>query len=82
MYLSIYSTFILTFVAKLTLCNDSPVIGILTQEMYWWSNLQRFAPLKQSYIAASYVKSIESSGGRVIPVYTNRSTEYYLYVST
>lgn len=81
MYLSIYSTFILTIVAKLSLCNDGPVIGVLTQEMYS-SSLQRIAPLKKSYIAASYVKSIESAGGRVIPVFTNKSIDYYLYVTT
>lgn len=35
-----------------------------------------------SYIAASYVKAIESSGARVVPVFMNRSYDYYEYVHT
>jgi len=69
-------------VVKLTICKERPVIGILTQEVNWSYSLRKLAPLTHSYIAASYVKSIEASGGRVVPVFTNRTTEYYMYVTT
>jgi len=81
MYLPIILTLILSFVTNLTYCNERPVIGILTQEIYW-SSLKSLQPFKNSYIAASYVKAIEASGGRVVPVFTNRTTEYYMYVTT
>lgn len=76
----IYLNLILIFVTKLTLCNERPVIGILTQEIYW-SNFRNYTPSNRTYIASSYVKAVESSGGRVIPVFTNRTTEYYTYVT-
>ncbi|XP_015365718.1 PREDICTED: gamma-glutamyl hydrolase B-like [Diuraphis noxia] len=77
MYSLIFLTLILSFVIKLTICNERPVIGILTQEVYW-SGFRKSVPLNSSYIAASYVKSIEASGGRVVPVFTNRTTKYYI----
>lgn len=76
MYLSIFQAFILSFLTKIILCNENPVIGILTQDTSW-TTYRNNVPINSSYIAASYVKSIESSGGRVIPVFTNRTTEYY-----
>ncbi|XP_060869860.1 gamma-glutamyl hydrolase A-like [Metopolophium dirhodum] len=76
MYLPVFLTLILSFVTKLTYCNERPVIGILTQEVYW-STFKNVIPFNNSYIAASYVKAIEASGGRVVPVFTNRTTEYY-----
>lgn len=76
MYLSILQAFILSFMTKIILCNENPVIGVLTQDTSW-TKYQLFLPLNSSYIAASYVKSIESSGGRVVPVFTNRTPEYY-----
>lgn len=78
MNLSIYSTFIFILMIKKIISNEGPVIGILTQETYW-SNFRHHLPLYKSYIAASYVKAIESSGGRVVPVFTNRTTKYYVY---
>lgn len=76
MYLPIYLTYIiLNFATRLTLCNHKPVIGILTQETYW-SSLRQYNE-NCTYIAASYVKSVEASGGRVIPVFTNKTTAYY-----
>jgi len=50
--------------------NNRPIIGILTQPS--------FDPISQwgeSYIAASYVKYVESGGGRVVPVFHNSTTE-------
>lgn len=50
--------------------NDRPIIGILTQPVP--PSLKEHG---SSYIAASYVKYIESGGGRVVPVFHNSTTE-------
>ena len=54
--------------------NDRPIIGILAQECqpYFSEEL-----CSTSYIAASYVKYIESAGARVVPVLINQPEEYY-----
>jgi len=80
LHVNVILNLILSFVVKLIICNERPVIGILTQEVYW-SGFKTLVPLNNSYIAASYVKSIEASGGRVVPVFTNRTTKYYVYVT-
>ncbi|XP_076828576.1 gamma-glutamyl hydrolase [Brachyhypopomus gauderio] len=54
--------------------NNSPVIGILAQEWYTPT------PGKNAYIAASYVKYLESAGARVVPVMIHRSEEYYTQI--
>ncbi|MCI4377576.1 hypothetical protein PGIGA_G00205180 [Pangasianodon gigas] len=51
--------------------NDSPIIGVLAQEVYSPS------PGKNAYIAASYVKYLDSAGARVVPVMINRTEEEY-----
>jgi len=70
----------------LAAANDAPVIGILTQP-YSGPNAsatvslplsKRFCALtisyiQSTYIAASYVKYIESAGGRVVPVHFTQS---------
>lgn len=67
---------VLSVVTKLTVChNEGPIIGILTQEISWFG----VGHEQRAYLAASYVKSIEASGGRVVPVFTNRTVEYYEY---
>lgn len=54
--------------------NYRPIIGILAQE-----NLDVDPdPHGTSYIAASYVKYIESAGARVVPIRINRTEEEYL----
>lgn len=52
--------------------NDRPIIGILSQE---WGKDKKNA--KFSYIAASYVKFVESAGARVIPIMIEESEDYY-----
>uniref|UniRef100_A0A2D4IEH0 folate gamma-glutamyl hydrolase n=1 Tax=Micrurus lemniscatus lemniscatus TaxID=129467 RepID=A0A2D4IEH0_MICLE len=52
--------------------NERPIIGILAQETF-----ESFRKFGSSYIAASYVKFIESAGARVVPVRLNRSLEEY-----
>lgn len=81
MYLPFYFILILFGVSKLTLCTESPVIGILAQESIW-GRLKHCTPSNSTFIAASYVKSIEASGGRVVPIFTNRTVAYYMYVTT
>jgi gamma-glutamyl hydrolase len=51
-----------------TLPPQNPVIGIFTQT---YSNT---STSKSSYIAASYVKFIEMSGGQVVPIYSFAET--------
>ncbi|XP_037613081.1 gamma-glutamyl hydrolase isoform X2 [Sebastes umbrosus] len=51
--------------------NDRPIIGVLAQEI-------RYPKANQtSYIAASYVKFLESAGARVVPVMINQTLEEY-----
>ncbi|XP_061096302.1 gamma-glutamyl hydrolase [Conger conger] len=51
--------------------NNRPVIGVLAQELY------KPLPLGSSYIAASYVKYLESAGARVVPVKINQTYNEY-----
>ncbi|XP_062376550.1 gamma-glutamyl hydrolase-like isoform X2 [Sardina pilchardus] len=51
--------------------NDKPIIGILAQELKYPK------PKRNSYIAASYVKTLEAAGARVVPVMINRPEEEY-----
>ncbi|XP_071387434.1 gamma-glutamyl hydrolase [Centroberyx affinis] len=51
--------------------NDAPVIGVLAQKVY------SPQPNMTSYIAASYVKFLESAGARVVPVMINQTVEEY-----
>lgn len=53
--------------------NFRPLIGVLAQENLPNDPLARGS----SYIAASYVKYLESGGARVIPIRINRSEEEY-----
>ncbi|KAK1173881.1 gamma-glutamyl hydrolase isoform X1 [Acipenser oxyrinchus oxyrinchus] len=48
--------------------NDRPIIGVLAQEYQSSGN---------SYIAASYVKFLESAGARVVPIRISQSEEEY-----
>ena len=57
--------------------NNRPIIGILAQEC------QPYFPeeiCSTSYIAASYVKYIESGGARVVPVLIDQPEEYYQFI--
>lgn len=51
--------------------NDRPIIGVLAQD------LRSPKPNQIAYIAASYVKFLESAGARVVPVMINRTLEEY-----
>lgn len=54
---------------------NRPIIGILSQET--GASINKIFPGHQSYIAASYVKAVEASGARVVPVFINRTRQYY-----
>uniref|UniRef100_A0A8B9QDA6 folate gamma-glutamyl hydrolase n=1 Tax=Apteryx owenii TaxID=8824 RepID=A0A8B9QDA6_APTOW len=53
--------------------NERPIIGILSQECHF----KKFHKFGSSYIAASYVKFLESAGARVVPIRLNLSDEEY-----
>ncbi|XP_056630052.1 gamma-glutamyl hydrolase-like isoform X1 [Diorhabda sublineata] len=56
--------------------SDTPIVGILSQETYIVSKYLH-NDLYDSFIAASYVKFLESAGARVIPVWKGQSRDYY-----
>ncbi|KAK2859715.1 hypothetical protein Q5P01_004335 [Channa striata] len=51
--------------------NDKPIIGVLAQDVF------SPKPNKTAYVAASYVKFLESAGARVVPVMINQTREEY-----
>ncbi|XP_065361133.1 gamma-glutamyl hydrolase-like [Calliphora vicina] len=56
--------------------NFTPVIGILCMDIA--ADLRKsFGNDYYSYIAANYVKYLESAGGRVIPIWIKRPRSYY-----
>jgi len=57
----------------ITQATERPIIGILTEECQPVID----CPGYTSYIAASYVKAVEQSGARVVPVFINQTKEYY-----
>lgn len=63
----LFAHILLLFVTTEAL-NSQPIIGILSQETY---SVNKYFPDEnyKSYIAASYVKFVESAGGRVVPVW-------------
>uniref|UniRef100_V9KMY2 folate gamma-glutamyl hydrolase n=1 Tax=Callorhinchus milii TaxID=7868 RepID=V9KMY2_CALMI len=56
--------------APVTQLNQRPIIGVLTQKTYG-----EFNKFGKSYIAASYVKHLESAGARVVPISINLSED-------
>lgn len=56
--------------ADYPLVNDEPIIGVLSQEMsYYLDGKYPGQFTGGSYIAASYVKFVESGGARVVPIW-------------
>lgn len=56
--------------------NLRPIIGIMAQEMSQTFE-KLYSPEYDSYIAASYVKFLESSGSRVVPLQIGKPRVYY-----
>lgn len=48
--------------------NNRPIIGILSQEQSFYLHSKYVEENYTSYIAASYVKDVESAGARVVPI--------------
>ncbi|KAI5645420.1 peptidase c26 domain-containing protein [Phthorimaea operculella] len=63
--------------ARKPVLNNRPIIGVLAQE-YDNALYPKYIPEKYtSYIAASYVKAIESTGARVVPIKIGQNRSYY-----
>uniref|UniRef100_A0A8C1CDD5 folate gamma-glutamyl hydrolase n=1 Tax=Cyprinus carpio carpio TaxID=630221 RepID=A0A8C1CDD5_CYPCA len=72
--LAVFTAFLCGFPASCARnLNYRPIIGILAQE-----NIKDDPHAQgSSYIAASYVKHLESAGARVVPIHINRTEEEY-----
>ncbi|CAG9793837.1 unnamed protein product [Diatraea saccharalis] len=57
--------------------NDRPIIGILSQEQHYRLKDKYSEDNYTSYIAASYVKGVEASGARVVPILIGKNRGYY-----
>ncbi|XP_013099711.2 gamma-glutamyl hydrolase [Stomoxys calcitrans] len=57
--------------------NPTPIVGILTQEVSQFIVRKYPNSTFSSYIAASYVKFVESAGGRVVPIWIGQKRDYY-----
>ncbi|XP_065212992.1 gamma-glutamyl hydrolase-like [Planococcus citri] len=64
---------------SLVICTSRPIIGVLAQEFSVDDVLYKETKAN-SYIAASYVKAIESSGARVVPILINQDDFYYKWI--
>ncbi|XP_069076349.1 gamma-glutamyl hydrolase isoform X2 [Pleurodeles waltl] len=53
--------------------NDRPIIGVLAQETHF-GHLYHYG---KSYIAASYIKTLETAGARVVPIRINLTEAEY-----
>lgn len=67
----LFSCLLFTPLQSASRINDRPIIGILAQEVRYPT------PDRSAYIAASYVKYLESAGARVVPVMINQTLEEY-----
>lgn len=47
--------------------NERPIIGVLTIDQAW-SHVDKYKENFTSYIPSSYVKALEASGARVVPI--------------
>ncbi|XP_026731422.1 gamma-glutamyl hydrolase A-like [Trichoplusia ni] len=57
--------------------NDRPIIGVLSQEQSFYLHSKFPEENYTSYIAASYVKDVEASGARVVPILIGKDRAYY-----
>ncbi len=81
MWLFFWTIFCLTNVNELfgrkieLIRNTRPIIGIVAQEGN--ERTEKYFPDHKSFIAASYVKAVEGSGARVIPIAIDQDDDYY-----
>uniref|UniRef100_A0A1B6HVS5 folate gamma-glutamyl hydrolase n=3 Tax=Homalodisca liturata TaxID=320908 RepID=A0A1B6HVS5_9HEMI len=57
---------------------DRPIVGVLSQEL--GEEAKSKYPGKTSFIPASYVKALEASGARVVPILIQQSEDYYKHI--
>ncbi|XP_023936690.1 gamma-glutamyl hydrolase A isoform X2 [Bicyclus anynana] len=57
--------------------NDRPIIGVLSQETSLHLHSKFPEENYTSYIASSYVKDVEKSGARVVPILIGKPRSYY-----
>ncbi|XP_022196020.1 gamma-glutamyl hydrolase A isoform X1 [Nilaparvata lugens] len=68
---------ILSLMLGLVRATDRPVIGILTHEITS-DQLRNITSNSTSFLPTSYVKAVEGSGARVVPIFLGKDEEYYL----
>lgn len=56
--------------------HDRPIIGVLVQEVSQFFELM-YSKKYDSFVAASYVKWVESGGARVVPIWIGKDQNYY-----
>ncbi|XP_061378170.1 gamma-glutamyl hydrolase A-like isoform X2 [Danaus plexippus] len=57
--------------------NERPIIGVLSQEQSLYLHTKFPEENYTCYIAASYVKSVEAAGARVVPILIGKDRSYY-----
>ncbi|XP_026316816.1 gamma-glutamyl hydrolase A-like isoform X2 [Hyposmocoma kahamanoa] len=57
--------------------NNRPIIGVLSQEQSLFLREKYPEENYTSYIATSYVKDVEASGARVVPILIGKDRDYY-----
>ncbi|XP_055914172.1 gamma-glutamyl hydrolase A-like isoform X2 [Eupeodes corollae] len=62
--------------------NATPIVGVLTQEVSFKTQIKYPCRNLTSYIAASYVKFVEGAGARAVPIWIGQSPEYYKDIVT
>ncbi|XP_045480403.1 gamma-glutamyl hydrolase B-like [Harmonia axyridis] len=69
---------VLSLVSQITfvISTDTPIIGILSEEPQAINECVPNVEIN-TYIAASYVKLLESAGARIIPVWLGQDQQYY-----
>ncbi|XP_041987981.1 gamma-glutamyl hydrolase A-like [Aricia agestis] len=69
--------YILHYVVSNEVINDRPIIGVLAQEQSYYLHTKYPEENYTSYIAASYVRDVEKSGARVVPIMIGKERSYY-----
>ncbi|CAH0729721.1 unnamed protein product, partial [Brenthis ino] len=64
-------------IKKSNVVNERPIVGILSQEQSFQLREKYVDENYTSYIAASYVKDVEASGARVVPILIGKDRSYY-----
>ncbi|VVD01306.1 unnamed protein product [Leptidea sinapis] len=62
---------------KIIEVNERPIVGILSQEQSFYLHGKFPEENYTSYIASSYVKDVEKSGARVVPILIGKDRSYY-----